>query len=338
MTSPELVVAIDGGNSKTDVLLVDATGNVLGEARGPGASPQNVGVDACVETLERLVLAAHEDAGRTAERPFAVHTSAYLAGLDLPEEEEILHAALTARGWSPSLTVGNDTFALLRAGTSSGTGVAVVCGAGINCVGVGPDGRVHRFPALGRISGDWGGGSHLGEEALWWAVRAEDGRGPSTALLPAVKAHFGVDAVVEVVHRLHFGRLSTHALNALSPVLFEVAGTGDEVAQGVVDRLIEEVSVLAGVSLRRLGLTGGTPEVILGGGVLTGVAEPVITEIERRCRKVAPQAVFRVVDVAPVVGAALLGLDAIGADVAAKERLRVLSGGVVSESRKDSHG
>ncbi|MDI5975380.1 N-acetylglucosamine kinase [Amycolatopsis magusensis] len=335
MTS-ELVIAIDGGNSKTDVLLVDAAGNVLGEARGPGASPQNVGVAACVETLERLVLTALAGAGLSGDRPFGVHTSAYLAGLDLPLEEEILHDALAARGWSPSLAVGNDTFALLRAGTSGGTGVAVVCGAGINCAGVGPDGRVHRFPALGRISGDWGGGAHLGEEALWWAVRAEDGRGPWTALLPAVTAHFGVDSVVEIVHRLHFGRLPAHALNDLCPVLFDVAAGGDEIAQGVVDRLVEEVSVLAAVSLRRLDLTGGTPQVILGGGVLTGVAEPVIAEIERRCRKVAPHAEFRVVDVAPVVGAALLGLDAIGADVPAKERLRLLSGGVTPETRHDT--
>ena len=54
--------------------------------------------------------------------------------------------------------VDNDTFAVLRAGTERGWGVAVVCGAGINCVGVSPDGRHARFPALGTITGDWGGG------------------------------------------------------------------------------------------------------------------------------------------------------------------------------------
>ena len=35
----------------------------------------------------------------------------------------------------------NDTFAVMRAGASRGWGVAVVCGAGFNCTGVGPDGR-----------------------------------------------------------------------------------------------------------------------------------------------------------------------------------------------------
>ncbi|GAA0533266.1 hypothetical protein GCM10009545_39810 [Saccharopolyspora thermophila] len=90
--------------------------------------------------------------------PFAAHTSACLAGADLPREERELRRAMAERGWSASVTVANDTFALLRAGTENGVGVA-------------PDGRTARFPAIGRISGDWGGGAFLGHEVLWWAVR-----------------------------------------------------------------------------------------------------------------------------------------------------------------------
>ena len=77
---------------------------------------------------------------------------------------------------------GNDTFAVLRAGTAHGWGVAVVCGAGINCVGVARDGRQVRFPALGSITGDWGGGYDVGLAAVSAAARSEDGRGPRTSL------------------------------------------------------------------------------------------------------------------------------------------------------------
>ncbi|SFQ58692.1 BadF-type ATPase [Amycolatopsis arida] len=317
-----VVVAVDGGNSKTDVLVVDSGGTVLGRARGPGASPQTVGVPRALAALAALVEAALAGAGLPTERPYATHVSAYLAGLDLPEEEEILHRALVERDWAPSVAVGNDTFALLRAGTPDGVGVAVVCGAGINCVGVGPDGAVHRFPALGRVSGDWGGGLCLGEEALWWAARAEDGRGPDTALRAAVCAHFGAASVLEVVRRLHTGGLPAVRLHELCPVLFAVAAGGDAVARGVVDRLEDEVAVLGTVSLRRLGMTGGTPAVLLGGGVLTGVGEEVIAGIRRRCRVAAPGADVRVVQLPPVVGAALLGLDVLGAAPAAEARLR----------------
>ncbi|WP_084210503.1 N-acetylglucosamine kinase [Pseudonocardia acaciae] len=314
------VVAIDGGNSKTEVLVVTRAGEVLGHARGPGVSPQRVGVAGCVAALEELVLRAL--GGGSGARPFGRHTSAYLAGLDYPREADALRAGLLARGWSDTLALGNDTLALLRAGSSDGTGVAVVCGAGINGVGVAPDGRTHGFPALGRLSGDWGGGYRLGEEALWWAVRAEDGRGPGTALRAAVAGYYGARTLSEVIEGLHFKEIDTASIHGLCPLLFEVASAGDEVARQVVARFVEEVSVLASVLLRRLGLTTSAPEVILGGGVLTGVGPAVITEIERRCLKVAPRAVVRVADVNPVVGAALFGLDTLGAPASAKAALK----------------
>lgn len=336
----DLVLAIDGGNSKTDVMLVARDGTPLSRVRGPGSPPQTVGMQRGLDTFEGLIVEAARQAGYPGTAPFAAHTSAYLAGADLPKEEQFLQEAITARGWSATTMVANDTFALLRAGSPTGTGAAVVCGAGINGVGVAPDGRVHRFPALGRISGDWGGGAHLGGEALWLAVRAEDGRGRPTELLPAVLAHFRVPTTLELIERLHFGELSEDVLHELSPLLFRVAAQGDAVAAEVVDRLAEEVSLLATVSLQRLGLTEDRVDVVLGGGVLTGGNDLLIAEVTRRCKAVAPQAVISVVDVLPVVGAALAGLDALGADQAAEARLRaaLLSPEAEGESAPVSDG
>ncbi|MFI9010314.1 N-acetylglucosamine kinase [Actinosynnema sp. NPDC053489] len=317
------VLAIDGGNSKTAVALVDVAGRVLARVLGPGASPQNVGLARSLEVFDGLVREAARRAGVAGGGPVAAHTAAYLAGADLPEEEEDLREAISALGWSATTVVGNDTFALLRAGTADGIGVAVVCGAGINCVAVAPDGRTHRFPALGRISGDWGGGGHLGSEALWLAVRAEDGRGEPTALLDAVTAHYGTATLAEAVRRLHFGEVEFDP-HALCPLLFEVAAAGDAVARSVVDRLVEEVVLLARVSLTRLELLAEPVDVVLGGGVLTGTGEVVVDAVARRLGVDAPRARVRVVDVPPVVGAALLGLDAVsgGASAEAEARLR----------------
>ncbi|MEV8439011.1 BadF/BadG/BcrA/BcrD ATPase family protein [Actinosynnema sp. NPDC051121] len=313
------VLAIDGGNSKTAVALVDVEGRVLARVRGPGASPQNVGLARSLEVFDGLVREAARVAG--VRGTVAAHTAAYLAGADLPREEEELRAAVEGRGWSATSVVGNDTFALLRAGTADGIGVAVVCGAGINCVAVAPDGRTHRFPALGRISGDWGGGGHIGSEALWLAVRAEDGRGEPTALLDAVRAHYGTATAAEAVQRLHFEEVEFDP-HALCPLLFEVAAGGDAVARSVVDRLVEEVVLLARVSLTRLELLAEPVDVVLGGGVLTGTGGVVVDAVAARLGVVAPAARVRVVDVPPVVGAALLGLDAVGASPGAEARLR----------------
>jgi N-acetylglucosamine kinase-like BadF-type ATPase len=55
MTAPAAVLAIDGGNSKTDVALVAADGTLLALARGPGSCPQDVGFDGCLAILADLV-------------------------------------------------------------------------------------------------------------------------------------------------------------------------------------------------------------------------------------------------------------------------------------------
>ena len=140
--SGRVVLAVDGGNSKTDLALVREDGALLALVRGGLSSPHHLGLDGCVALLDQLREEALAQAGLDAD-PAAVG-QLLLAGLDLPVEERRLHAALAGRGWADRLTVANDTFAVLRAGTERGWGIAVVCGAGINCVGVGPDGRARR--------------------------------------------------------------------------------------------------------------------------------------------------------------------------------------------------
>ncbi|MFE7211352.1 N-acetylglucosamine kinase [Streptomyces sp. NPDC001698] len=312
------VLAIDAGNSKTDVAVVAADGHVLATARGGGFRPPAVGVGTAVDALEETVRRAYAQAGVTT----AGHVSACLANADLPVEEEQLASALHARAWGTTVQVRNDTFAILRAGVAEPRGVAVVCGAGINCVGMLPDGRTARFPALGRVSGDWGGGWGLAEEALWYAARAEDGRGAPTALSRTLPAHFGLASVYALVEALHLGHVEHHRRHELAPVLFATADQGDPIARTIVDRQAEEVVAMATVALTRLGLLDEETPVLLGGSVLAARHPRLDDAVRDLLAARAPKAVPRVVTARPVLGAALLGLDHVGAPAAAREKVR----------------
>jgi N-acetylglucosamine kinase-like BadF-type ATPase len=312
------VLAVDAGNSKTDVAVVGADGSVLGTARGGGFQPPRVGVAAALDGLDRTVRRALGDAGLRS----VAHVSACLANADLPVEEAELAAAVRARGWGATSEVRNDTFAILRAGVDEPRGVAVVCGAGINCVGMVPDGRTARFPAIGRISGDWGGGSGLAEEALWFAARAEDGRGEPTELARTLPAHFGLPSMYALVEALHLGRVAPERRHELAPVLFATAAAGDAVAGALVDRLAEEVVLMSTVALGRLGLLDEEVPVVLGGSVLAARHPRLDGGIEELLAVRAPKAVVSVVTAPPVLGAALLGLDRLGAPAAARALLR----------------
>jgi N-acetylglucosamine kinase-like BadF-type ATPase len=326
------VLAVDGGNSKTDVALIGTDGSILGVSRGGNSNHQGIGIDGTVSVLSELVRSAAAQAGLPAAGLVAQHTSACLAGADLPSEEADLNRLVASLGWSETSEVLNDTFAVLRAGLDDGVsphwGIGVVCGAGINCVGVAPDGRTTRFLSLGDLSGDWGGGGDLGPKALWWAARAEDGRGPETELRKTVPAHFGLERVEDLVISMHLGKISHGELHGLVPVLFEVAGSGDRVARDVLIRQAEEIFLMVDVAARRLGLTdpqvreGQPVPVVLGGSLMTA-RDPLLSgAIADRVMARIPDAIIRIVDVPPVAGAALLGLDHVGAPPSAAARLR----------------
>jgi N-acetylglucosamine kinase-like BadF-type ATPase len=320
--TPAAVLAIDAGNSKTDVAIVAADGTVRGTARGGSFRPDRLGASAAVAGLDPLVEKAQAAAGIDGEGPVARHVSACLANADLPVEHEALESAIVAQGWGGSIEVFNDTFALLRAGLDERRGVAVVCGAGINCAGLLPDGSTARFAAVGHISGDWGGGGNLWQEAMWCAARAEDGRGPLTVLSDALPRHADLESMSELIAAVHLGTLSEAQCMELTPLLFAVAAAGDEVASGLVRRQAEEVVALAVAAMRRLGVLGEPIPVVLGGGVLTAGHQQLMDEIERLLAEAAPLAEPRVVRTPPVVGAALLGLDRIGAASGVRDRLR----------------
>ena len=299
-----LFLAVDGGNSKTDVVLGTADGDVLGYVRGPTASPHVVGLDGTVAVLRSLIDPLQS----------TIDVAVFcLAGADLPVEVTRLQQAVTAEGWAIRSVVDNDCFALLRAGTAMPDAIAVVCGAGTNCVGRSADGRVARFPALGAISGDWGGGHDLAEHALRYAARGEDGRGRATALTAAVAGYFGRPTVESVSIALHVGELPMSAVHELAPLVFEVAAFGDAVASGLVRRQADEILAQHRVAAERLGLLGSPHALVLGGGVLRAGHPQLLEQVAVGARAQAPYVEISVVTAAPVVGAALLALDELRA-------------------------
>jgi N-acetylglucosamine kinase-like BadF-type ATPase len=322
-----LVLAVDGGGLKTDLALLDTRGALLSLVRGGRSQVYYLGVDGCVEVLEALLERAIVEAGLgRLERPFAATAQILLAGVDLPEELASLRSRIERQDWTSRLVVGNDTLALLRAGTDRGWGIAVVCGTGINCVGVAPGGRESnpreaRFLSFGPVSGDWGGGNDVGLAALAAAVRSADRRGPRTVLEQEVPSHFGLGDPFDVARAVHLDSMPMSRLGELAPVVLALCEE-DSVARGVVSRLADEVIAFAGAAIRRLELAEADPDVVLGGRLLTAVPPTVIETIAGEVQRLAPAARVLVSPSEPIVGAALLALDGVAADPSAAARAR----------------
>jgi len=321
--APAAVLAVDVGNSKTDLALVGAAGRLLAAVRGPSASHQAVGLEAAMGRLVELSSACAGRAGLDpSSRPLAQAGVFCVAGADFPKDTRVLRRGLAATGLAGRVVVENDTAAVLRAGSPVAWGVAVVCGAGINCSGLAPDGRRVRFAAVGEISGDWGGGLSVGMAALGAAIRGHDLRGPHTSLETLVPAFFGLETPDAVTRAIYFERIPEARVRELAPVTFEASRAGDLVAASIIDRLADEVVAMAGAAIKRLRLQRTPVHVALGGGMFRDRDARLLGRIESGLLAIAPEATVRPIDGPPVLGSALIGLDRLGAPEEAGARVR----------------
>ena len=321
---PRRILAVDGGDSKTDVVLVEANGHVVGARRVALSSHLGLdrigAADALDDALRRACRSFKLDPD---QKPIADMGVFCLAGADLPVDERRIHRELAARGWTRISLIRNDTLAVLRAGTDRGWGVAIVCGSGMNAAGVGPDGRVVRFAALGEISGDLAaGGGWIGTMALAHAVRAEDGRGPRTILQRLVPAFFNLSSPDAVTEAMYLSRIDQRRLVELAPLVFRAARRRDPVARAILDQVADEVVAFAVAAIKRLDLSSRDVDVVLGGGVFQADDGAFLDRIGRGIRKVARGAIVSPLAAPPVVGAALLGLDAVGAEPSTAAQVR----------------
>lgn len=311
----KVLVAVDGGGSKTHLALFDDSGEVLAFVRTGTASPHHLGQDAAARTLTALIRGAFDDAGLgSTARPD--HAALAMHGLDLPEEEESFQAL--ARDIAGDVWVGNDIFAVLRTGTEHGWGVAVGAGSGMNAVGVHPDGTIARFLALGEISGDWGGGGDIGRKAIGAACRAVDGRGPQTALAHVVPEHYQFPGPLEVAIAFHRGDLDPRRIAEAARLVLALADD-DDVAGAMVDRLATEIADLARAAATRAKL-GMAPPVMLSGGLIQSGCPRLI---ERVGSTVAAGIGSKptIAAAPPIAGAALIAADRAGLTDGAKHRL-----------------
>jgi N-acetylglucosamine kinase-like BadF-type ATPase len=333
------IVAVDGGNSKTDVAIVDESGHVLAALRGPSSSHQVVGLEGGMLVLDGLAREAACRAGvpsagsmptpgggsaTTAGDPIARLGVYCLAGADFPSDLRILQKGLQRARISETSVVFNDGFAGLRAGSSKRWGVAVIMGHGINVAAIAPDGRSLIHAPGDPTSGDWGGGHAVGQRALSAAVRARDGRGPRTILERTVPGYFGLSRPLDLTRAVYEDRIDDDRLDELTPVVFDAATQGDQVARGIIDWIADEAVLIARSAVRKLRMSQLEVDVVLSGGVFRTTDQVFHERIRTGILAFAPRARVTPLSAPPVMGAALLAMDRL--DIrdrsAAEQRLR----------------
>jgi len=306
-----VIIGVDGGNSKTLAAAVDENGRLLARAREGGSNYQGIGRDAAAGVLARVVARVLEEAGAEAE--VAVYG---LAGADRDKDFAVFREIITPIGRAKKTVLVNDTLLALRAGTADGVGVALIGGAGSNCIGMNRQGVIRKAWGLGPLTGDRGNASALALDAIVAAMKGADGRGPQTALEAKFKAALGLGALEDIIEHEFYDCPRTFNPGALAPLVFEAANEGDGEAVRVLREHGRAAAEAALAVLRGLGFPPGDEvPVVLGGSVYQkGANSTLVDTLRGEVAKEFPRVRFVILKEPPILGALLRGYDELKID------------------------
>ena len=243
-----LFVGVDGGGTKTELLLCRQDGQILARCRTAGCNPNDMGLEPAFAVLEAGIRRLLELGG--AEERAVVSLFAGLSGGstgDLqPRIARLLRRSFPRIG---RLENGSDAVNILTAGLGPEEGCAVICGTGSACF-VRVEGAVHRIGGWGYLLDRYGSGYDIGRDAVIAALRQQDGRGAATLLTPLLEEALG-RPVPQAVSALYEG--GKRLLASFAPLVFRAEKEGDRVAGEILDRNMEELAGLINAAGRLFG-------------------------------------------------------------------------------------
>jgi glucosamine kinase len=239
----ELKIGVDGGGSKTECILLDAHGRVIGRHLAAGSNPSIVGAEQARLIVTDALCALLAEVRR--ERPDAIvsHTLLCMAGSRTFWRE--FAVALSEFG---AVTAVDDSLPILELATRGDPGLVLHAGTGSFVAARAPDGSLHYAGGLGWRFGDPGSAYDIGQRAIGRALLELQGWAAPSRLATVVRDHaqLPVDADAGAVTRFFYHHPEPNRLiAALAPAVVRLATEGDAIAQSIVVDSAGELVALA---------------------------------------------------------------------------------------------
>ncbi len=298
----------DLGATKTHALIMDETGVVLGFGESGPGNHETVGYDGMFESMRSSMEQALQAAGLI--KADITGAGFGVAGYDWSSEYEVTAETIERLGLTAPYRFVNDAVPGLVAGSDEGWGVVVVSGTGSNCRGWDREHqREGRVSGHGVMMGEGAGASELIFRCMQLVGYAWSKRGPMTRLADALIEYAGAKDLEDLIRGYTMYEYQIEADAA--PLVFQVAMGGDRVAKELIHWAGCELGEMANAVIRQLGFEELSFDVVLTGSMFEG--GPLLIEPMRQTiSNVAPHARLTRLNVPPVTGAVMLGMEAAG--------------------------
>jgi len=310
----------DLGATKTHTLIVDETGTAVGFGESGPGNHETVGYDGMLDAMHVSMERALQVGGLTKEDIAGAGFG--VAGFDWPSEYEVMAKTIKRLELRSPYKFVNDSVPGLVAGSEGGWGIVVVSGTGSNCRGWDSEHkREGRVTGHGVLMGENAGASELMYRCMQLVGYAWSRRGPMTKLADALVEHAGAKDLEDLLRGYTTDEYQVGADAA--PIVFQVAKAGDQVARDLIHWAGTELGEMIKGVIRQLEFESLTFDVVMTGSMFEG-GPMLIDPMRETVLKLAPNAHFVRLNVPPVIGAAMLGMEAAGLDVskAIRDRLK----------------
>ncbi len=228
------------------------------------------------------------------------------APADWPSQDRLCRHVNRVIG-ADEVWLADDSVTCHAGALSLGWGVSITAGTGVACLVVPETGEPSVLSGHGYLLGDEGGAFWIGREGLRAALRAADGRGPSTALVDAAARRFS--GLQDLAIRIHSAVRPVNDIAQFAPDVLAVADTGDTVATGIAEDAAAELVILvrSAAEVGRAGSSADTAVPVALGGRLLGEGRSLRRRLDDQLATAGIDAAIRTADGSSLDGGLALG-------------------------------
>ncbi|HVD61134.1 MAG TPA: BadF/BadG/BcrA/BcrD ATPase family protein [Gemmatimonadaceae bacterium] len=294
----EIVAGVDGGGSKTRLIIATDTGEELANVEGPRSAMRPGEAEKSGQVIADMMREALAKAS-ILDVPTILYAG--FAGVGREEERRDLETELNRLGVAEEVIVDSDAAIALADAFNEGPGIILLSGTGSIAYGRGIDGTLVRTGGWGPAFGDEGSGFWIGKRALGIVAAASDGREPATELTGAILTAAQVNNPEDLIPWAIAASNTTIA--SLASVVMTTAAAGDARANALVSLAAEELIVHVRALAKPLfGDERAAIPIALSGGLLQK-GSLLRKKVEQRLRSAIPGAQVTPSEINPARGA-----------------------------------
>ena len=265
--SKNLYLGVDGGGTKTRAAVADDQEKISGQGMAGSGNYRVVGLKQASHNINQAIRAALSRAGA---RINDVQSAFFGLGSINSSTDQKMWAREIKRVYGKKikyLGVANDTVIALHSGTKKGFGCAVIAGTGSNCYAVNTRGETAWTGGLGRLFADQGSAYWLAREMFKAIGKSFDGRGEKSILEQLYLRQIGSADIRSSLSKLNEYYANKTRLASLAPLVERAANQGDTVARKILQEAAAELSLMARVAIKKVGLQKIKFNLVMAGSV-----------------------------------------------------------------------